>query len=64
MKKNYISPSMNLYHIEAEKVLMGSQFDSTKDTQEITPTNEEYSGVFNSRGKDIWDDDTDEDGDF
>jgi hypothetical protein len=40
---------------------MGSQFgDSSQDEQNITPTDEEYDGEFQSRRKDVWEDEEEE----
>lgn len=59
-KKSYIAPSIAEYVISTTSVLMGSQLDSTSDNQNITPTDEEYSGEFQSR-RNVWDDEEEED---
>ena len=55
-KKVYIAPDTAEYFIGTQQVLMGSTFDSTQDTQEITPTTEEYGDEFQGRRHDLWED--------
>lgn len=40
---------------------MGSQFDNSQNNQSITPTDEQYSGEFQSRRHDVWEDEEEED---
>jgi hypothetical protein len=59
IRKRYIAPSIAEYVYATEQVLMGSTFDRNSDEQTITPTNEEYGGEFQSRHKDIWEEEED-----
>lgn len=57
MKKNYyIAPAIRVVTCEQELMGAGSTFgDPGESTQTLTPTDEEYSGEFTSRGG-LWDD--------
>ena len=46
MKKTYILPQMEVEIVETEQMMAQSQFDSTKNSQSIKLTDEEYSGEF------------------
>ena len=43
---------------------MGSTLNPDSEDQEITPTDEEYDGKFQSRRRDVWDDEEEEEEDY
>ena len=55
-RKVYIAPDTAEYFIGTQQILMGSTLNPEADTQEITPTNEEYSGEFQGRRNNLWED--------
>jgi len=56
-RKIYNKPVVTLFILSTHSLLMASQFgDSSQDEQNITPTDEEYDGEFQSRRKDVWED--------
>ncbi len=58
MKKTYIIPMISIEVLEAAEIMLaGSQFVSGSDNQQITPTDEDYSGEFNVKdfGETIFD---------
>jgi len=60
-RKIYNKPVVTLFTLSTHSFLMGSQFgDSSQDEQNITPTDEEYDGEFQSRRKDVWEDEEEE----
>lgn len=51
MKKTYITPQTTVEVLECKMtILAASKFDINKDTQEITPTDEEYDDEFCAKG--------------
>ncbi len=50
MKKTYIIPQTTFEVLEPETMLSASRFDSTSNTQNIIPTEEEYSDEFCTKG--------------
>jgi len=61
IRKHYIAPGITEYVYATEHVLMASRFDLANDQQSIAPTDVEYDGEFQSRRKDIWYDEEEED---
>ncbi len=59
-RTNYHTPDITVITCDTTKILMGSQFTSGNDQQNITPTDEEFSGEFQSRRKDVWADEENE----
>jgi hypothetical protein len=60
-RKIYNKPVVTLFTLSTHSFLMGSQFDDpSQDEQNITPTDEEYGGEFQSRRKDVWEDEEEE----
>ena len=60
-RKIYNKPVVTLFTLSTHSLLMASQFgDSSQDEQNITPTDEEYDGEFQSRRKDVWEDEEEE----
>ncbi len=59
-KKSYIAPGIAEYVVSTTSVLMGSQLNSSSDNQNVTPTEEEHNGEFQSR-RNVWDDEEEED---
>ncbi len=58
-KKNYLSPDITEFVCNTSQVVMASKFEGNGETQDLIPTEEEYSGEFQSRGMDVWDDEED-----
>lgn len=52
---------MGIYTLETAGMLAASKLDKNKDSQEITPTNEEYNGEFGANGFVDWGEDDEED---
>ncbi|MBO7069242.1 MAG: hypothetical protein J6W52_11315 [Bacteroidaceae bacterium] len=46
MKKTYFQPKTIIEFALCETMLAASLFDANSDTQNITPSNEEYNGEF------------------
>ena len=56
-RKIYNKPVVKVYTLSTHSLLMASQFGNpSEDGQDITPTDEEYSGEFQSRRRDVWED--------
>lgn len=57
MKKTYISPLAVVLAVETQH-LMADSLDPTKDSQSVTPEEEEYNDEFSSRlrNRNVWDD--------
>ncbi len=58
-KIKYLTPEITVFVCDTTQVLMASQLNTTDENQSIIPTEEEYSGEFQSRGIDVWDDEED-----
>ncbi len=52
-KQTYIAPEIEVTLFETEEMVLGSNLND--DPENITPTEEEYSGEFQSRSY-LWDD--------
>ena len=61
MKKIYMMPSIDVTEVQIDTLLEGgSTLDPTKDSQEVTPVDDEYDGEFGgNRNRYSWDDDED-----
>ncbi|MBP3789796.1 MAG: hypothetical protein J6I52_09275 [Prevotella sp.] len=60
-RKIYRKPVITLFTLSTHSLLMASQLsDPSQDEQNITPTDEEYGGEFQSRRKDVWEDEEEE----
>ena len=56
-RKIYNKPVVTLFTLSTHSLLMASRFNNpTEEQQDITPTDEEYDGEFQSRRKDVWED--------
>ena len=65
MKKTYLIPSMDTFHVHAEAVLNGaSRLNPEEDNPSVTPSDDPYDGEFSGRrnNKSVWDDDFEEEG--
>ncbi len=61
-RKIYNKPVVTLFTLSTHSLLMASRFDdSTEEQQDITPTDEDYSGEFMSRRRNVWEDVEEED---
>ena len=61
-RKIYNKPVVTVFTLSTHSLLMASRFgDSSQDEQNITPTDKEYGGEFQSRRKDVWEDVEEED---
>ena len=61
-RKIYNKPVVTLFTLSTHSLLMASRFgDSTQEEQNITPTDEDYSGEFMSRRRNVWEDVEEED---
>jgi hypothetical protein len=61
-RKIYNKPVVTLFTLSTHSLLMASRFDdSTQGEQDITPTDEDYSGEFMSRRRNVWEDVEEED---
>jgi hypothetical protein len=57
-RKKYITPAIETEDMTTESMLMGSKFDSNEEgAQNVTITEDEYGGKFQSRRGNLWDDD-------
>lgn len=64
-RKIYNKPVVTLFTLSTHSLLMASKLDDpTQDEQNITPTDEEYSGEFQSRRRNVWDDEEEEEEDY
>lgn len=59
-RKKYITPTLTTYSVTTHTFVMGSQLNPNEDSQDITPTEEEYDGEFNSRRHNVWDEEEEE----
>lgn len=59
-RKEYITPTLTTYLVTTHTFVMGSQLDPNEDSQEITPTDEDYDGEFQSRRRSAWEDEQEE----
>lgn len=59
MKKEYIAPRMKAKALMTEGTILEISLDPTKETQNVTPVEEEYDGEFGARefvSRSVWDD--------
>jgi len=61
-KKQYIAPSMLLFHYQTAPLLNGGSIvEKEDDTATVTPDEEEYNkNDWGARRRGVWDDNTDE----
>jgi hypothetical protein len=60
-RKKYITPTLTMCLVTTHTFVMGSTLDPNNDnSQEITPTEDEYGGEFNSRRHNVWDEEEEE----
>jgi len=61
-RKEYITPTLTTYSVTTHTFVMGSTLDpNNENSQEITPTEEEFDDKFSSRRHNVWDEEEEED---
>ena len=56
MKKTYITPQTLIEVAECEMLIAASMFNTSSDTQSITPTDDEYNDEFSAKEYSFGDD--------